>query len=97
MIPNSNMQNRGPQNFMQQGPMNNATSGGQAYNFMSGGRPTQQQPYMHPATRPPQGQRIIAERDEASSVENSLGLKKGVLAPNLFETEAISSQSVETI
>lgn len=56
MIPNSNMQNRGPQNFMQQGPMNNATSGGQAYNFMSGGRPTQQQPYMHPATRPPQGQ-----------------------------------------
>jgi len=56
MIPNPNMQNGGPQNFMQRGPINNATSGGQAYNFMSGGRPQQQQPYMHPATRPPQGQ-----------------------------------------
>ena len=40
MIPNPNMQNGGPQNFMQRGPINNATSGGQAYNFMSGGRPT---------------------------------------------------------
>ena len=38
----------------QQGPLNHAMGGGQAYNpGRGGGRPIQQSPYMHPATKPP--------------------------------------------
>ena len=37
----------------QQGPLNHAMSGGQAFNPGRGGQVLQQQPNMHPATRPP--------------------------------------------
>ena len=37
----------------QQGPLNHAMSGGQAYNPGRGGQVLQQQPNMHPATKPP--------------------------------------------
>ena len=37
----------------QQGPINNAMSGGQAYNPGNPGRVLQQTPMMHPATKPP--------------------------------------------
>jgi len=37
----------------QQGPLNHAMGGGQAYNPGRGGQVLQQQPNMHPATRPP--------------------------------------------
>ena len=78
----------------QQGPLNHAMGGGQAYNPGRGGQVLQQQPNMHPATRPPVPQQTAPQPQQPTARTAQPIMQQGPMTP-MQETKAVMQMPLD--
>jgi len=78
----------------QQGPLNHAMSGGQAFNPGRGGQVLQQQPNMHPATRPPVPQQTAPQPQQPTARTAQPIMQQGPMTP-MQETKAVMQMPLD--